>query len=75
MPPRRAGPRAGQARIATEAIAARSSRVAQAAAERMPAGGRIITLSSGVTRQAFPDLLAYAMSKAAVDVMARGSVL
>jgi NAD(P)-dependent dehydrogenase (short-subunit alcohol dehydrogenase family) len=45
--------------------------VAQAAAQRMPAGGRIITLSSGVTRQAYPDLLAYAMSKAAVDVMAR----
>ena len=41
------------------------------AAERMGAGGRIITLSSGVTRQAYPDLLAYAMSKAAVDVMAR----
>ena len=45
--------------------------VAQAAAERMSAGGRIITLSSGVTRQAYPDLLAYAMSKAAVDIMAR----
>ena len=45
--------------------------VAQAAAERMNGGGRIITLSSAVTRQADPDLLAYAMSKAAVDVMAR----
>jgi NAD(P)-dependent dehydrogenase (short-subunit alcohol dehydrogenase family) len=45
--------------------------LAQAAARRMPAGGRIITLSSGVTQQAYPDLLAYAMSKAAVDVMAR----
>ena len=45
--------------------------IAQAAAERMPAGGRIITLSSGVTRRAYPDLLAYAMSKAAVDIMAR----
>jgi len=45
--------------------------LAQAAARRMPAGGRIITLSSGVTQQAFPDLVAYAMSKAAVDVMAR----
>jgi 3-oxoacyl-[acyl-carrier protein] reductase len=45
--------------------------IAQAAARRMPAGGRIITLSSGVTRQAYPDLLAYAMSKAAVDIMAR----
>lgn len=45
--------------------------IAQAAAERMTAGGRIITLSSGVTQQAYPDLLAYSMSKAAVDIMAR----
>jgi NAD(P)-dependent dehydrogenase (short-subunit alcohol dehydrogenase family) len=45
--------------------------IAQAAARRMTAGGRIITLSSGVTQQAYPDLLAYAMSKAAVDIMAR----
>jgi NAD(P)-dependent dehydrogenase (short-subunit alcohol dehydrogenase family) len=45
--------------------------IAQAAAERMRSGGRIITLSSGVTQQAYPDLLAYAMSKAAVDIMAR----
>jgi NAD(P)-dependent dehydrogenase (short-subunit alcohol dehydrogenase family) len=45
--------------------------IAQAAAERMGPGGRIITLSSGVTQQAYPELLAYAMSKAAVDVMAR----
>ena len=45
--------------------------IAQAAAARMPSGGRIITLTSGVTRQAYPDLLAYAMSKAAIDVMAR----
>jgi NAD(P)-dependent dehydrogenase (short-subunit alcohol dehydrogenase family) len=45
--------------------------VAQAAAERMTTGGRIITISSGVTQQAYPDLLAYAMSKAAVDIMAR----
>ena len=43
--------------------------IAQAAAERMSAGGRIIGISSGVTRQAFPNLLAYAMSKAAIDVM------
>jgi NAD(P)-dependent dehydrogenase (short-subunit alcohol dehydrogenase family) len=43
----------------------------QAAAERMTAGGRVITISSGVTRQAWPNLLAYSMSKAAVDVMAR----
>jgi 3-oxoacyl-[acyl-carrier protein] reductase len=43
--------------------------IAQAAAERMGEGGRIISISSGVTRQAFPNLVAYAMSKAAVDVM------
>jgi 3-oxoacyl-[acyl-carrier protein] reductase len=43
--------------------------IAQAAAERMDAGGRIITISSGVTKQAWPDLLAYAMSKAAIEVM------
>lgn len=43
--------------------------IVQAAAERMGDGGRIISISSGVTRQAFPNLLAYAMSKASVDVM------
>jgi 3-oxoacyl-[acyl-carrier protein] reductase len=43
----------------------------QAAVERMGPGGRIITISSGVTRQAWPNLLAYSMSKAAIDVMAR----
>ncbi len=45
--------------------------VAQAAAARMTAGGRIITISSGVTQQAYPGLLAYTMSKAAIDAMAR----
>jgi 3-oxoacyl-[acyl-carrier protein] reductase len=45
--------------------------IAQAAAERMGDGGRIISISSGVTRQAWPGLLAYSMSKAAIDVMAR----
>lgn len=45
--------------------------IAQAAAERMGDGGRIVTISSGVTRQAWPNLLAYSMSKAAIDVMAR----
>jgi NAD(P)-dependent dehydrogenase (short-subunit alcohol dehydrogenase family) len=43
--------------------------ITQAAAERMGEGGRIIAISSGVTRKAFPNLLAYAMSKASVDVM------
>jgi NAD(P)-dependent dehydrogenase (short-subunit alcohol dehydrogenase family) len=45
--------------------------IAQAAAERMGPGGRIVSISSGVTRQAWPNLLAYSMSKAAIDVMAR----
>jgi 3-oxoacyl-[acyl-carrier protein] reductase len=43
--------------------------ITQAAAERMSEGGRIIAISSGVTRQAFPNLVAYAMSKASIDVM------
>jgi 3-oxoacyl-[acyl-carrier protein] reductase len=43
--------------------------ITQAAAERMSDGGRIIAISSGVTRQAFPNLVAYAMSKASIDVM------
>jgi NAD(P)-dependent dehydrogenase (short-subunit alcohol dehydrogenase family) len=41
----------------------------QAAAERMGEGGRVITISSGVTRQAWPSLLAYTMTKAAVEAM------
>lgn len=41
--------------------------VAQGAAERMGEGGRIVSISSGVTRQAWPNLLAYAMTKAAVE--------
>ena len=43
--------------------------IAQAAAARMHSGGRIVTISSGVTRRAYPELLAYSMSKAAIDVM------
>lgn len=43
--------------------------ITQAAAERMGEGGRIIAISSGATRQALPDLVAYAMSKASIDVM------
>jgi NAD(P)-dependent dehydrogenase (short-subunit alcohol dehydrogenase family) len=43
--------------------------LAQAAAARMRAGGRIVTISSGVSRRAYPELLAYSMSKAAIDVM------
>lgn len=36
---------------------------------RMREGGRIINLSSAVTRIAFPNLLAYSISKGAVDTM------
>jgi NAD(P)-dependent dehydrogenase (short-subunit alcohol dehydrogenase family) len=45
--------------------------IAQAAAERMGEGGRIVSISSGVSRQAWPNLLAYSMTKAAIDLMAR----
>jgi NAD(P)-dependent dehydrogenase (short-subunit alcohol dehydrogenase family) len=41
----------------------------QAAVERMGDGGRVITISSGVTRQAWPNLLAYSMTKAAIETM------
>lgn len=34
-------------------------------------GGRVINVSSGVTRVAFPDAIAYAMTKGAVDVLTR----
>jgi 3-oxoacyl-[acyl-carrier protein] reductase len=43
--------------------------IAQAAAVRMGEGGRIIAISSGVTQRAQPTLLAYSMTKAALDVM------
>jgi len=43
--------------------------IAQAATVRMGDGGRIIAISSGVTQRAQPTLLAYSMSKAALDVM------
>jgi 3-oxoacyl-[acyl-carrier protein] reductase len=45
--------------------------IVQAAAERMGDGGRIVSISSRVTRQAKPSMLAYAMSKATIDVMTR----
>ena len=41
--------------------------VTQAALPRMADGGRIVNLSSGVTRIAFPDALAYAMTKGAIE--------
>lgn len=37
------------------------------ALELMPDGGRIISIGSGVTRIAFPDGIAYAMAKGAID--------
>jgi NAD(P)-dependent dehydrogenase (short-subunit alcohol dehydrogenase family) len=43
----------------------------QALAPRMGEGGRIITISSGVTETAWPNLLAYTMSKAAAEAMTR----
>lgn len=43
--------------------------VAQAAAARMRPGGRIVNISTGLTRTADPELTAYAMSKGAIDAM------
>jgi 3-oxoacyl-[acyl-carrier protein] reductase len=43
--------------------------IAKAAAERMREGGRLISISTGLTRTAEPDLLTYAMTKGAIDVM------
>ena len=43
----------------------------QAAVTRMSAGGRLIATSSAVTHKAWPDQLAYSMSKGAIDVMTR----
>lgn len=41
--------------------------VTQAVLERMPDGGRIVNISSMVGHNAYPGLIPYAMSKAAVD--------
>ncbi|GGV77926.1 short-chain dehydrogenase [Streptomyces gelaticus] len=41
--------------------------LAQRALVRMPAGGRIINMSSGMTRSAFPSQISYAMSKGAME--------
>ena len=43
--------------------------VAQAAAARMRPGGRIVNISTGLTKTADPDLTVYAMSKGAIDAM------
>lgn len=43
--------------------------IVQAAVQRMGPGGRIIGISTGVTRRALPNLAAYAMSKGALEAM------
>ncbi len=43
----------------------------QAAAQRMSTGGRLIATSSAVTHKAWPETLAYSMSKGSIDVMTR----
>lgn len=45
--------------------------VTQAAVGRMDRGGRIVSISSAVTHKAWPQALAYTMTKGAVDVMTR----
>lgn len=41
--------------------------IVQRALEQMPAGGRIVNISTGVTRTSVPDQVAYAMTKGAVE--------
>ncbi|WP_432536413.1 SDR family oxidoreductase [Kineococcus arenarius] len=43
--------------------------ITQEGLKRLSDGGRIINISSGVTRIAFPDILSYAMTKGAIDAM------
>lgn len=43
--------------------------ITREAARRMTAGGRIITIGTGATKTALPNILAYSMTKAAIDVM------
>jgi 3-oxoacyl-[acyl-carrier protein] reductase len=45
--------------------------VTQRALPRLPDGGRIINISSGVTRIAYPSLIAYSMTKGALDVFTK----
>lgn len=42
--------------------------IAREALPRMGEGGRIINISSGVTRIAFPDIIGYALTKGAINV-------
>jgi 3-oxoacyl-[acyl-carrier protein] reductase len=43
--------------------------ITQEAARRMTEGGRIITIGTGATKTALPNILTYSMTKAAIDVM------
>jgi 3-oxoacyl-[acyl-carrier protein] reductase len=43
--------------------------ITQQAARRMTSGGRIITIGTGATKTAMPNILTYSMTKAAIDVM------
>lgn len=45
----------------------------QQARSRLADGGRVVTMSTGLTKRADPDLLAYSMSKAALDTMILGA--
>ncbi|MDP3952474.1 SDR family oxidoreductase [Microbacterium sp.] len=45
----------------------------QQAQSRLADGGRVVTMSTGLTKRADPDLLAYSMSKAALDTMILGA--
>lgn len=44
----------------------------QQAQARLTDGGRVVTMSTGLTKRADPNLLAYSMSKAALDTMILG---
>ncbi|WHM36494.1 SDR family oxidoreductase [Streptomyces sp. BPTC-684] len=41
--------------------------IAQRALQLIPQGGRIVNISSGITRSAQPDMIAYAMSKGVIE--------
>jgi 3-oxoacyl-[acyl-carrier protein] reductase len=43
--------------------------ITQQGAKRMGSGGRIITIGTGATKLAMPNILTYSMTKAAIDVM------
>lgn len=45
----------------------------QQAQGRLANGGRVVAMSTGLTKRADPDLLAYSMSKAALDTMILGA--